>query len=138
MNNSQQLIKKDKSQVYPKTFLDAIKSRETGQTLDEILQGFNMYFVSYNGNIQLSRCQVPIELRKRGLWLTYINFQNEVVTEWYDANEIDNNSWGDNNNWRIATNRLIGDISISANGNWIVNGKELNTKAKGDKGDTPY
>lgn len=100
MNNSQQLIKKDKSQVYPKTFLDAIKSRETGESLEEILKGFNMYFVSYNGNIQLSRCQVPIELRKRGLWLTYINFQNEVVTEQYDANEIDNTSWGDNSNWK--------------------------------------
>lgn len=137
MNNSQQLIKKDKSQVYPKTFLDAIKSRETGQSLDEILQGFNMYFVSYNGNVQLSRCQVPIELRKRGLWITYINFQNEVVTEWYDAKEVDNTSWGDNRNWRQGNNRLVGDITISANGNWIVNGKELDTKAKGDKGETP-
>lgn len=137
MNNSQQLIKKNKSQVFPKTFLDAIKSRETGQSLDELLQGFNMYFVYYNGNIQLSRCQIPIELRKRGLWITYINFQNEVCTEWYDANEIDNDSWGNNSNWRQGNNRLIGDISISANGNWVVNGKELDAKAKGDKGETP-
>lgn len=101
MNNTQQqLVKKDKSQVFPKTFLDAIKSRETGASLEEILKGFNMYFVSYTGNIQVSRCQVPIELRKRGLWLTYINFQNDVITEWYDANEVDNNSWGYDANWK--------------------------------------
>lgn len=59
-----------------------------------------MYFISYNGNIQLFRCQVPIKLRKKGLWITYINFQNEVCTEWYDANEIDNTSWGDDSDWK--------------------------------------
>lgn len=100
MNNPQQLIKKDKSQVFPKTFLDAIRSRKTGQTLDEILQGFNMYFVSYTGNTSQARNQVPMELRKKGLWLTYINFKNEVITEWYDNNKLDNTSWGDDSNWK--------------------------------------
>lgn len=100
MNNSQQLIKKDKSQVFPKTFLDAIKSRETGASLEEILKGFNMYFVSYTGNTVLTRCQVPIELRKRGLWITYINYQNEVITEWYDATDISNEAWGYDTNWK--------------------------------------
>ncbi len=137
MYNSQQLIKKDKSQVFPKTFLDAIRSRETGVSLEEIIKGFNMYFVSYTGNTSQTRNQVPMELRKKGLWLTYINFKNEVVTEWYDAIDINNEAWGYDKNWRIASNRLVGDISISANGNWVVNGKELDTKAKGDKGDTP-
>lgn len=137
MNNSQQLIKKDKSQVFPKTFLDAIRSRETGVSLEEILKGFNMYFVSYTGNIAQTRNQVPMELRKKGLWLTYINFQNEIVTEWYDANEIDNASWGDDANWRIASNRLVGDISISANGNWVINGIETELPARGEIGTTP-
>ena len=59
-----------------------------------------MYFVSYNDNVQVSRCQVPIELRKRGLWISYINFQNEVVTEWYNATDISNEAWGHDANWK--------------------------------------
>lgn len=137
MNNSQQLIKKDQSQVFPKTFLDAIRSRETGVSLEEILKGFNMYFVSYTGNASQTRNQVPMELRKKGLWLTYINFKNEVVTEWYDATDITNEAWGYDKNWRIASNRLVGDISISANGNWVINGIESDIPARGETGVTP-
>lgn len=137
MENSHQLIKKDRSQVFPKTFLDAIKSRETGASLQELLQGFNMYFVSYTGNASQTRNQVPTELRKKGLWLTYINFKNEVVTEWYDATDISNEAWGYDRNWRIASNRLVGDISISTNGNWVINGVESNIPARGETGITP-
>lgn len=137
MNNSQQLIKKDQSQVFPKTFLDAIRSRETGTSLEEILKGFNMYFVSYTGNSVQTRNQVPMELRRKGLWLTYINFKNEVITEWYDATDISNEAWGYDANWRKGSNKLVGDLTISADGYWVVNGVKLNTKAQGEAGVTP-
>lgn len=49
-----QLIKKDSQRgyrnVFPKTFLDAIKDRESGKSLVDILNSFNMYFVSYVGD----------------------------------------------------------------------------------------
>lgn len=137
MNNSQQLIKKDKSYVFPKTFLDAIRSKETGQTLTEILQGFNMYFLPYNGNTSATRCSVPMILRKKGLWITYVKYDGNVYTEWYAASDIDDKSWGDSSNWRIGNNTLVGDITISANGNWVINGTETEFKAVGEKGNTP-
>ena len=138
---SQQLVKKDSdgrySNVMPNSWIEAIKDKSTGQTLVEILQGFNMYFLPYNGNTSATRCLVPKILRKKGLWITYVKYDGNVYTEWYADNKIDDKSWGDNSNWRIGNNTLVGDITISANGNWIINGTETEFKAAGEKGNTP-
>jgi hypothetical protein len=117
--------------------MEAIKDKNTGQTLVEILQGFNMYFLPYNGNTSSTRCLVPTMLRKKGLWITYVKYDGNVYTEWYAADELDDKSWGDSSNWRIGNNTLVGDITISANGNWVINGTETEFKAVGEKGNTP-
>ena len=100
---SQQLVKKSANgrydNVMPKSWIEAIKDRNTGQTLVEILQGFNMYFLPYNGNTPSTRCLVPITLRKKGLWITYVKYDGNVCTEWYAADRIDDTSWGDSSNW---------------------------------------
>lgn len=138
---SQQLVKKKLTggyeNVMPKSWIEAIKDKNTGQTLVEILQGFNMYFLPYNGNTSSTRCLVPTILRKKGLWITYVKYDGNVYTEWYAANEIDDKSWGDSSNWRVGNNTLVGDITISANGNWVINGTETKFKAVGEKGNTP-
>ena len=138
---SHQLVKKGAnggySNVMPKSWIEAIKDKNTGQTLVEILQGFNMYFLPYNGNTSSTRCLVPTMLRKKGLWITYVKYDGNVYTEWYAADEIDDKSWGDSSNWRIGNNTLVGDITISANGNWVINGTETEFKAVGEKGNTP-
>ena len=96
---SQQLVKKGANgrmvNVNPKSWIEAIKDKNTGQTLVEILQGFNMYFLPYNGNTTSTRCLVPTILRKKGLWITYVKYDGNVYTEWYAADEIDDKSWGD-------------------------------------------
>ena len=138
---SQQLVKKGANggmvNVNPKSWIEAIKDKNTGQTLVEILQGFNMYFLPYNGNTSSTRCLVPTMLRKKGLWITYVKYDGNVYTEWYAADEIDDKSWGDSSNWRVGNNTLVGDITISANGNWVINGAETEFKAVGEKGNTP-
>lgn len=138
---SQQLVKKKLTggyeNVMPKSWIEAIKDKNTGQTLVEILQGFNMYFLPYNGNTSATRCLVPTILRKKGLWITYVKYDGNVYTEWYAADGIDDKSWGDSSNWRIGNNTLVGDITISANGNWVINGIETEFKAVGEKGNTP-
>ena len=138
---SQQLVKKGingkHENVMPRSWIEAIKDKNTGQTLVEILQGFNMYFLPYNGNTSSTRCLIPTMLRKKGLWITYVKYDGNVYTEWYAADEIDDKSWGDSSNWRIGNNTLVGDITISANGNWVINGTETKFKAVGEKGNTP-
>ena len=100
---SQQLVKKGAngrySNVMPKSWIEAIKDKNTGQTLVEILRGFNMYFLPYNGNTTSTRCLVPTMLRKKGLWITYVKYDGNVYTEYYAADEIDDKSWGDSSNW---------------------------------------
>lgn len=138
---SNQLVKKNPAEgyqnVFPKTFIDAIKDKESGVSLQEILQGFNMYFLSYNGSRALTRCKVPAILRKEGLWITYVLYDHTVVTEWYNSDQIDDNSWSMDSNWRVASNFLVGDVSVSADGYWIINGEKTEAKAQGEQGVTP-
>ena len=138
---SNQLVKKNPAEgyqnVFPKTFIDAIKDKESGVSLQEILQGFNMYFLSYNGSRALTRCKIPTVLRKEGLWITYVLYDHKVVTEWYNSDQIDDVSWGTDDNWRKASNALVGDVSISADGYWVIDGKKTSAKAQGESGITP-
>ena len=137
---SQQLVKKGANgkheNVMPKSWIEAIKDKNTGQTLVDILQGFNMYFLPYNGNTSSTRCLVPTMLRKKGLWITYVKYDNTVYTEWYAADGIDDKSWGDSSNWRIGNNTLVGDITISANGNWVIKGVDTKFRWLATSGDT--
>lgn len=142
MKDIQQLIKKNSQQgryedIFPKTFIDAVEDRESGNNLTEILSGFNMYFLSYNGSRELTRLQVPLSLRKTGLWITYVLYNKTVVTEWYAGEAVDDNSWKNLSNWRVGSNMLVGDISISSDGYWVVNGVVTTTKAQGEQGITP-
>lgn len=142
MKDIQQLIKKNSQEgryedIFPKTFTDAVEDRESGNNLNEILSGFNMYFLSYNGSRELTRLQVPLSLRKTGLWITYVLYDKTVVTEWYTGEAIDDDSWKSPDNWRVGSNMLVGDISISSDGYWVVNGVVTTTKAQGEQGITP-
>ena len=137
---AEQLIKKTEegySNVMPKSWIEAITDKSTGESLTHILQGFNMYFLSYTGNTEQTRCQVPKILRKKGLWITYVKYDGNVYTEWYNSNNIDDKSWSNSSNWRVGNNELVGDLTISANGNWVINGNETEFKAIGEKGNTP-
>jgi lysophospholipase L1-like esterase len=142
MKDIQQLIKKNSQggryeDIFPKTFIDAVEDRESGNNLTEILSGFNMYFLSYNGSREQTRLQVPMSIRKTGLWITYVLYDKTVVTEWYAGEAIDDDSWKNLSNWRVGSNMLVGDISISPDGYWVVNGVVTTTKAQGEQGITP-
>lgn len=142
MKDIQQLIKKNSQEgryedIFPKTFIDAVLDKESGVTLTDILAMFNMLFLSYNGSISQTRLQVPSSLRREGLWVTYVLYDKTVVTEWYSAEAIDDTTFGDNANWRDGSNALVGDISISSDGYWVINGEVTNIKAQGEAGITP-
>lgn len=142
MKDIQQLIKKNSQEgryedIFPKTFIDAVLDKESGVTLTDILAMFNMLFLSYNGSRSQTRLQVPSSLRREGLWVTYVLYDKTVVTEWYSAEAIDDTTFGDSANWRDGSNALVGDISISSDGYWVINGEVTNIKAQGETGITP-
>ena len=142
MKDIQQLIKKNSQEgryenIFPKTFIDAVLDKESGVTLTDILAMFNMLFLSYNGSRSQTRLQVPSSLRRKGLWVTYVLYDETVVTEWYSAEAIDDTAFGDSANWRDGSNALVGDIPISSDGYWVINGEVTNIKAQGEAGITP-
>ena len=142
MDVNSQLIKKNKTlggynKVFPKTFIDAIKDKETGQTLSDILNGFNMYFLSYVGDRGETRLQVPSILRRTGLWVTYVMYDKTIVVEWYASDNMSDAAFKEDTNWRVGNNVLVGDIAISSEGNWIINGVDSGIKAQGEQGVTP-
>lgn len=136
-----QLIKRDSlhniEKVFPQTFIDAIKDKETGVPLNEVLSSFNMYFVAYTGTKEETRKQVPNFLRREGLWLTYVDYDHNIIVEWYNSVDIDDYNWGIDFNWRVGNNYLVGDISITSDGNWVINGEVTEVKAQGEPGVTP-
>lgn len=136
---SNQLIKtteQGKENVFPRTRIQDLFDDTSGQKLIDILRSFNMMFVPYLGNKSYTRNQISPELRRQGLWLTYV-IDNTVYTEWYGEVAIDDTNWGSDSNWRQGSNALVGDLSISPNGTWVINGEDSGITIKGDKGDSP-
>lgn len=139
MKDIQQLIKKNNQEgrykeIFPKTYTDAIVDRGTGMALTDILAGFNMYFLSYVGSMGDTRLQVPSYLRRTGLWITYVKYDDTVQIEWYDYWDTSDEAWKDSKNWRKGDNSLVGDLTISSEGNWVINGVDTGVKAQGPAG----
>lgn len=142
MKDIQQLIKRDNQEgkykdIFPQTYIEAISDKQTGVGLDQILNSFNMYFLSYQGNAQSTRLQVIDKLRRQGLWITYVTFDNKVIIEWYNSTDLSNTAWANSSNWMQGNNMLVGDITISSNGTWVINGEDTGIPARGEQGITP-
>lgn len=141
MNDIQQLVKKSSvnsyGNIFPKTYLDTIKDRETNTSLIDILSYFNMYYLPYVGSQKSTRLQIISKFRRTGLWITYIKYDGTVISEWYASEDMSDDAWKDDKNWRLATNSLVGDITISSDGYWVINGVVTEHKARGEHGTTP-
>jgi hypothetical protein len=77
------------------------------------------------------------------MMITYMNMEGETVTERAaSAVQKDNDHWGLDVNWaRIDELSLAGDISVTAQGTWVINGEDTKVAARGPKGDnglTPW
>lgn len=142
MKDIQQLIKRDNQEgkykdIFPQTYIEAISDRQTGVGLDQILNSFNMYFLNYLGDASITRLQVIDKLRRQGLWITYVTFDNKVIIEWYNSTDLSNTAWANSSNWMQGNNMLVGDITISSNGTWAINGEDTGIPARGEQGITP-
>lgn len=142
-----QLHDKDKNSkeypIFPVTYTHAVYDGKTGANLESMLAQFNNVFLQYQGTAKDTRLLLPKEMRRKGVQITYRNMDDEVVTEkCVNDSQSDNDHWGLDANWmRIDELSLQGDISVSKNGTWIINGVDTGVKALGPKGDnglTPW
>ncbi|MBR5573727.1 MAG: hypothetical protein IKW35_04450 [Paludibacteraceae bacterium] len=143
----QQLMKeedgKNRKLIYPPTVIQAVFDGKTGASLEAILAQFNSVYVQYQGTPKDTRLIIPMEMRRAGLTITYMDMESNTITERANsAVQKDNDHWGLDVNWsRIDELSLSGDISVSAKGTWIINGVDTEIKAVGPKGDaglTPW
>lgn len=103
----QQLIKKNCpnggfKEVHPRTWIEAIKDKLTDIGLDEILAAYNMLYLPYIGSREDTRLQVPKFLRRKGLWITYVDYDDKIRTEWYNSNHLGDEHWQSDIHWNTA------------------------------------
>lgn len=101
---NQQLIKKDRSansysKIFPWTFTDLVLDRVTKESLDNILVRNNFIALPYVGSKAATRLQVPMKNRRRGIWLSYIDYAGTLTVEYYNDNNLDDNHWQDSSCW---------------------------------------
>lgn len=101
---NQQLIKKDRSansysKIFPWTFTDLVLDRVTKESLDNILVRNNFIALPYMGSKAATRLQVPMKNRRRGIWLSYIDYAGTLTVEYYNDNNLDDNHWQDSSYW---------------------------------------
>ena len=104
MMENQQLIKKDRSansysKIFPCTFTDLVLDRVTKESLDNILVRNNFIALPYIGSKAATRLQVLMKNRRRGIWLSYIDYAGTLTVEYYNDNNLDDNHWQDSSYW---------------------------------------
>lgn len=103
--NIQQLIKKNPSyaegyqNIYPWTYTESVKDKETGELLDETLSRMNYFTLAYGGSEYDTRMQVPLKHRKKGTIISYLDYDNLLHVDFYSKDEIDDMSWVSDENW---------------------------------------
>lgn len=101
----EQLIQKncvtgEHTSIYPITTTDNVIDAISGKPLSKQLNGINHFYVPFVNNTKRdTRLQIPVSLRRKGLWITYVTCKGTVITEWYNSDATDNKSWGDGGNW---------------------------------------
>lgn len=86
--------------IVPIINLSSIKDLATGKTLDSILEQYNHIYVPFKDNSRSNtRLQVPANIRRKGLWITYVSCKGNAITEWYNSDDYSNKAWQDGKNW---------------------------------------
>lgn len=101
---AEQLIKIDcadnsETIIAPITKYDAVIDKN-GVTLSEGLKIYNHIYLAFTEYSKAkTRCQVPSDMRRKGLWITYTSCQGKITTEYYKGDSFTDTEWGKSSNW---------------------------------------
>ena len=121
-----------------KVFIQDVRDKNSGKPLNDILTSYNIYFLSYTGKMSTTRMQVPMYLRKQGLWVTYVDYDHKVHNEYYSSQLVDDVNWLKTSNWVNIVYDFSQRIYINNDGYWVINGEVTTTKALGEPGKSAY
>lgn len=122
--------------IFPITVTSAVFDKQ-GNSLEAILLQNNSIFLSYKGSSEATRITVPLKMRRKGLIISYKDYDGKAITEKlvYDDSVADDIFKLDSSWTSIGDVIISGEISISPDGTWIIDGKDSGIKAVGPKGD---
>lgn len=122
--------------IFPITVTSAVFDKQ-GNSLEALLLQNNSIFLSYKGSSEATRIIVPLKMRRKGLIISYKDYDGNAITEKlvYDDTVADDIFKLDSSWTSIGDVIISGEISISPNGTWIIDGKDSGIEAVGPKGD---
>lgn len=97
--------------IFPITVTSAVFDKQ-GNSLEALLACNNFLFLPFKGSGEATRLTVPILLRRKGLIISYINYNNKIVIEQYIGDSKADEAWSNNSNWKAP---FSGDIQSIAN-----------------------
>lgn len=103
-NIQKQLIAKlgeEFTNIFPLQYVSNILDKATGETLTILLSRYNHIFIPFTGEKDITRAAVPLIMRRKGLYITYITPNSEIITEYFKGNktEVNNEDWVKDKNW---------------------------------------
>lgn len=84
---------------------DYARKEELTELQEKIGEGGNT-ILTWNEDNKNTRLQVVSELRKKGLIVTYVNNNGYIINEQYASENIDEESWGLNENWTSGISNI--------------------------------
>ena len=97
--------------IFPITVTSAVFDKQ-GNSLEALLACNNFLFLPFKGSGEATRLIVPVLLRRKGLIISYINYNNEIVIEQYIGDSKADEAWSNNSNWKAP---FSGDIQSVVN-----------------------
>lgn len=106
MNKIKQLLQKPsglRENIFPITYIQGVKDFETGEPLIDILDRYNHILIPWQGSKESTRDIIPILLRKKGMWVSYMVSEGYHITEKYVGNNdyITTSAWSNELNWEL-------------------------------------
>ena len=77
------------------TFVSKIEGLNFIETVQMLAERANIQLptLENSGDIQKDRLHIPIDLRRKGLFVTYVTFENELITEYYNYPLVSDKFW---------------------------------------------
>ena len=100
----------DYKKFNPLVYFKDILETDSDETIAWILNNYCHFYVEWQGSIVNTRLEVPVILRKHGVWITY-NDGRRLITEQYvgtNKNIENTEKWISNTNWKVVNKEEVG------------------------------
>lgn len=91
----------DRENINPLTTSDSVIDVKSGKTLDTLIDfQSGVWLPLVNNSKKQTKLLVPLSMRKRGLFSTYVTSSGRIIQEWYIGNTFDDDAWTTESNWK--------------------------------------